>query len=40
MKISLNIGPTTEIMHPHSNYHFFNVIDPDKNVIEITGEIV
>jgi lactoylglutathione lyase len=36
--INLHIGPTTEIMHPHSNYYFFNVIDPDKNIVEITGE--
>ncbi|MCL2501448.1 MAG: helix-turn-helix domain-containing protein [Defluviitaleaceae bacterium] len=36
--INLRIGPVTEIMHPHSNYYFFNVIDPDKNVIEITGD--
>ncbi|MCL2202498.1 MAG: helix-turn-helix domain-containing protein [Defluviitaleaceae bacterium] len=34
---SLNIGRTTEIIHPHSNYYFFNVYDPDGNVIEITG---
>ncbi|MCL2188662.1 MAG: helix-turn-helix domain-containing protein [Defluviitaleaceae bacterium] len=38
--MGLNIGPVTEIMHPHSNYYFFNVIDPDKNVVEITGEII
>ncbi|MCL1882704.1 MAG: helix-turn-helix domain-containing protein [Defluviitaleaceae bacterium] len=34
---SLNLGRVTEIIHPHSNYYFFNVYDPDGNVIEITG---
>jgi len=34
---SLNIGRTTEIVHAHSSYYFFNVYDPDGNVIEITG---
>lgn len=35
--MDLRIGPVTEVMHPHSNYYLFNVIDPDKNIIEITG---
>jgi len=35
---SLNIGETTEIIHAHTNYYFFNVYDPDGNVIEITGQ--
>ena len=35
---SLNIGHVTDVVNPHSNYHFFNLADPDKNVIEITGE--
>jgi transcriptional regulator with XRE-family HTH domain len=34
---SLKIGAVTEIIHAHSNYYFFNVYDPDRNVIEITG---
>ena len=34
---SLNIGRVTEIISPHSDYYFFNVYDPDGNVIEITG---
>jgi transcriptional regulator with XRE-family HTH domain len=34
----LRIGPVTQIMHPQAYYYFFNVIDPDKNIIEITGE--
>ncbi|MCL2199328.1 MAG: helix-turn-helix domain-containing protein [Defluviitaleaceae bacterium] len=34
---SLNIGRITKIINPHSNYHFFNIYDPDGNVIEITG---
>ena len=33
----LNIGSLTEIIQVHTNYHFFNLYDPDKNVIEITG---
>ena len=28
----------TEIMHPSSHYYFFNLYDPDNNVIEITGD--
>jgi lactoylglutathione lyase len=35
---SLNIGPVTEIMHAHTDYYFFEVCDPDGNVIEITGQ--
>jgi hypothetical protein len=35
---SMNIGKTTEIIHAHTNYYFFNVYDPDGNVIEITGQ--
>jgi len=35
---SLNIGKTTDIIHAHTNYFFFNVYDPDGNVIEITGQ--
>jgi lactoylglutathione lyase len=34
---SLNIGVFTEIRQIHSNYHYFNLYDPDNNVIEITG---
>ena len=35
---SLNIGKTTDIIHAHTSYYFFNVYDPDGNVIEITGQ--
>jgi len=35
---SLNIGRTTDIIRAHASYHFFNVYDPDRNVIEITGQ--
>ncbi|MCL2387086.1 MAG: helix-turn-helix domain-containing protein [Defluviitaleaceae bacterium] len=35
---SLNIGLTTNIIQAHSNYYFFQVYDPDNNVIEITGK--
>jgi lactoylglutathione lyase len=34
----LDIGPVGEIIHANANYRFFNVIDPDRNVIEITGK--
>jgi len=34
----LNIGPFTEISHGLPNYYFFNLVDPDYNLIEITGE--
>jgi len=34
---SLNIGAVTEIIQIHTNYYFFNLYDPDNNVIEITG---
>lgn len=35
---NLNIGIFTEIRQVHSNYHYFNLYDPDNNVIEITGK--
>ena len=35
----LNIGETTHIIRAQPNYYFFNVYDPDGNVIEITGNI-
>ena len=35
---NLNIGPFTEISSHHPSYHFFNLVDPDYNLIEITGE--
>jgi len=34
---SLSIGRMTEIIQANPNYYFFNVYDPDGNVIEITG---
>jgi lactoylglutathione lyase len=34
---SLNIGRITNIIQANSRYYFFNVYDPDGNVIEITG---
>ena len=34
---TLNIGKFTEINQVHANYHYFNLYDPDNNVIEITG---
>jgi len=37
---SLNIGVTTEIIHAHSDYYYFNVYDPDGNVIEVTGQYI
>ena len=36
---NLNIGDMTDICHPHSNYYFFHIIDPDSNVIEIASGI-
>ena len=33
----LHIGEMTEIEKVHDGYYFFNIFDPDKNVIEITG---
>lgn len=35
---ALNIGPFTDIQSAHPSYHFFNLVDPDYNLIEITGE--
>jgi len=35
---NLNIGPFTEISNRNPHYYFFNLIDPDYNVIEICGE--
>ena len=34
---SLNIGKITKIKQDHPGYFYFNLNDPDKNVIEITG---
>lgn len=36
----LDIGRTTEILKIHKNYHYFNLYDPDNNVIEITGNYI
>ena len=33
----LNIGAMTEIEKVNEGYYYFNVIDPDNNVCEITG---
>ncbi len=33
----LNIGEMTEIIIVHDGYYYFNVLDPDNNVCEITG---
>jgi transcriptional regulator with XRE-family HTH domain len=35
---AINIGETTEIIHAFTDYYYFNVIDPDGNVVEITGK--
>ncbi|MCL2522583.1 MAG: helix-turn-helix domain-containing protein [Erysipelotrichales bacterium] len=34
----INIGPFTEITSFHPTYHYFTLVDPDYNLIEITGE--
>jgi lactoylglutathione lyase len=34
---ALGIGEITDIVQAYPSYHFFNVYDPDGNVIEITG---
>ena len=36
----LNIGRMTEIIKANAKYYFFNLYDPDGNVIEITGHYV
>lgn len=36
----LNIGAMTEIEKVNEGYYYFNVIDPDNNVCEITGGII
>lgn len=33
----LDIGPVTEIRQAHPGYHYFHLLDPDNNVIEVTG---
>ena len=35
----LNIGEVSDIMYVnvHRTYYYFNVIDPDGNILEITG---
>lgn len=37
---SLNIGDVSELMYikVHMPYWYFNIIDPDGNVLEITGQ--
>jgi len=35
---NLKIGPFTEISSHHPSYYYFNLVDPDHNLIEITGE--
>ena len=36
---SLNIGEVSKIMYVnvHMTYYYFNVMDPDENILEITG---
>ena len=34
----LNIGPFTDIASAHPSYYYFTLVDPDYNLIEITGE--
>ena len=34
---SLNIGEVTEIREAYPTYNYFNLTDPDNNIIEITG---
>lgn len=34
---SLEIGEVTNIREAHPSYHYFHLIDPDNNIIEITG---
>lgn len=38
----LNIGDISEIMYVniHMPYYYFNITDPDGNVLEITGEYI
>ena len=33
----LNIGDVTEILEAYPTYNYFHLIDPDNNVIEVTG---
>jgi len=35
---TLQIGPYTDISCQYANYYYFNLVDPDYNLIEITGE--
>ncbi|MCM1246114.1 MAG: helix-turn-helix domain-containing protein [Roseburia sp.] len=34
---SLNIGKVSDILEAYPTYHYFHLIDPDNNVIEVTG---
>lgn len=34
----LQIGEMTPVIHAYTDYYYFNIYDPDGNVIEITGE--
>lgn len=34
---ALGIGEVSEIYQVHPTYHYFNLTDPDNNIIEITG---
>lgn len=35
---SLQIGKTTGIRQAHPTYYYFHLLDPDRNVVEITGD--
>lgn len=35
---ALKIAPFTDIVNTHPSYYYFNLVDPDYNLIEITGE--
>ena len=34
---ALQIGEVTEILEAYPTYHYFHLLDPDNNVIEVTG---
>lgn len=36
---ALNIGSVTEILQANPSYFYFHLRDPDRNVIEVTGNI-
>lgn len=36
-ELGQEVGKVTEILQAHPAYYYFHLLDPDNNVIEVTG---